>query len=49
MEEYIEIIDKINDILNKSETIEDSSQKQEFLENNLSAFGYFKDSLHFIY
>ena len=48
MEEYIELIEKINDILNIAETIDESSQKQLFLENNLPEFNNFKNSLHII-
>lgn len=48
MEEYIELIDRVNNILNTAETVKDDSKRQVFLRNNVSIFNDFKNSLHLI-
>ena len=48
MEEYIELIRKTSNILDTAEAIEDKTQKQAFLKENLSVFNEFKNSLHLI-
>ncbi len=45
MDEYIEIINQIDDILNTSENIENENDKRIFLQQNLNTFENFKDSL----
>ena len=48
MEEYIELINKTNNILTTAEAMTDSTQRQNFLQENLSVFDDFKNSLHLI-
>lgn len=48
MEEYIELIDRVNNILNTAENIKNENERQSFFRNNISVFNVFKDSLHLI-
>ena len=48
MEEYIELIKRTSNILDTAETIEDKTQRQDFLKENLFIFKEFKNSLHLV-
>ena len=48
MEEYIKLIKRTSSILDTAEAIEDRTQRQDFLKDNLSVFNDFKNSLHLV-